>query len=298
MFSAATVSLAIGYGYNAQGQLFHLVLPSGKAITFGYNSIGQVTSVTLDGSPSTTILNNVTYDPFGPITGWTWGNGTASTSRTFDADGKLTQITSSGQRTFGYDDAFRITSVSDLAAPANSWTLGYDILDRLNSATKTGTTIGYTYDANGNRLTQTGTTASTYTVSATSNRLASVSGALVRTYGYNNAGSVTSSSATTQTYYNSGRMKTAKLGAASVTTYVYNALGQRVKRRAVRFRRRCTLRTTRRGTSWVSTTSPVRAAPRYRRCKKLFGWGTSRSRRCAERVCSMSTPISSTRRGR
>jgi YD repeat-containing protein len=30
----------------------------------------------------------------------------------------------------------------------------YDILDRLNSATKPATTIGYTYDANGNRLSQ------------------------------------------------------------------------------------------------------------------------------------------------
>jgi RHS repeat-associated protein len=207
-----------------------VVLPSGKAITYGYNSNGQVSSVTLDGSPSTTILNNLTYDPFGPITGWTWGNGTASTSRTFDTDGKLTQITSSGQRTFGYDDAFRITAVNDIATPANSWTLGYDILDRLNSATKTGTTIGYTYDANGNRLTQTGTSASTYTVSGTSNRVSSISGALVRTYGYNNSGSVTSSSATTHTYYNSGRMKTAKLGASSVTTYIYNALGERVKK--------------------------------------------------------------------
>ena len=30
------------------------------------------------------------------------------------------------------------------------------MLDRLNAASKTGTTQGWTYDANGNRLTQTG----------------------------------------------------------------------------------------------------------------------------------------------
>jgi RHS repeat-associated protein len=232
-FSGVTGGLSIGYGYNAQGQLFHVVLPSGKAITYGYNSNGQISSVTLDGSPSTTILNNATYDPFGPMTSWAWGNGITET-RTFDTDGKLTNTGSSssvvGNRTFGYDDAFRIVSTTDSATGGPSWTLGYDILDRLNSAAKSGTTIGYTYDANGNRLTQTGTAASTYTVSSTSNRLSSVSGALARTYAYNNSGSVTSSSATTHTYYNSGRMKTAKLGAASVTTYVYNALGQRVKK--------------------------------------------------------------------
>jgi RHS repeat-associated protein len=225
------LSLSVGYGYNAQGQLFHVVLPSGKAITYGYNSNGQVSSVTLDGSPSTTILNNITYDPFGPITGWTWGNGTASTSRTFDTDGKLTAISSTtpvGNVALGYDYAFRITSTTDSGGSA--WTLGYDLLDRLNSATKTGTTIGYTYDANGNRLSQTGTTASTYTVSGTSNRLTSTTGGLVRTYTYNNSGSALTSGVATYTYYNSGRMKTGKLGSAGATTYIFNALGQRVKK--------------------------------------------------------------------
>ena len=43
-------------------------------------------------------------------------------------------------------------------------------------------------------------------------------------------GNVLTSGATTHTYYNSGRMKTGKLGAASATTYIYNALGQRVKK--------------------------------------------------------------------
>jgi RHS repeat-associated protein len=226
-----TFNKAVGYGYDAQGRLATMQLPSGKILQYGYNANGQVTSILVQGSPNVTILSNVTYDPFGPITGWTWGNGAASASRTFDTDGKLTQITSSGQRTFGYDDAFRITAANDLATPANSWMLGYDMLDRLTSATKTGTTIGYTYDANGNRLTQTGTNPSTYTVSPTSNRLSATTGALVRSYTYQNAGSVLDSGATTHTYYNSGRMKTGKLNsAANVTTYYYNALGQRIKK--------------------------------------------------------------------
>jgi RHS repeat-associated protein len=66
--------------------------------------------------------------------------------------------------------------------------------------------------------------------SGTSNRLSPVSGALVRSYSYDLAGNSLTTGATTHTYYNSGRMKTAKLGAASATTYTYNALGQRVKK--------------------------------------------------------------------
>jgi len=224
-----SASAAIGYGYNAAGQLASLALPSGKMITYGYNANGQVTSVTLNGSPNVTILSNVTYDPFGPITGWTWGNSTTA-SRTFDTDGKLTQVTSSGQRSFGYDDAFRITAANDVTTPANSWTLGYDILDRLNSATKPSTTIGYTYDADGNRLTQAGTSASTYTIPGTSNKLSSVTGVLARTYTYDAVGNALTTGVTTHTYNNRGRMKTGKLNAATPTTYIHNALGQRIKK--------------------------------------------------------------------
>ncbi len=231
--TGVTPTLSLGYGYNAFGQLASMVMPSGKMVAFGYNSNNQVTSITLNGSPNVTILSGVTYDPFGPIKGWTWGNGSATTSRSFDTDGKLSGINNTspvGNRTFGFDDAFRITSTTDSASGGPAWTLGYDLLDRLNSATKIGTTIGYTYDSNGNRLTQTGTTASTSAVSPTSNRLSSVAGGLVRSYNYDNAGNLLGSGVTTHTYYNSGRMKTGKLGAAAVTNYVYNALGQRIKK--------------------------------------------------------------------
>jgi RHS repeat-associated protein len=231
--TVGAISKSMSYTYNVTGQLASVTLPSGVVIQYGYNSNNQVTSVTLLGSPNVPIVSNVTYDPFGPVTGWTWGSGRFFT-RTFDTDGKLTGVSTSfasvGNRAFGYDDAFRITSTTDTGTSGLNWTLSYDILDRLNSATKTGTTIGYTYDANGNRLTQTGTSASTYAVSGTSNRLSSVSGALVRSYSYDSAGNSLTTGATTHTYYNNGRMKTAKLGAASSTTYTYNVLGQRVKK--------------------------------------------------------------------
>lgn len=223
--------LSIGYGYDAQGQLASLRLPSGKTLRVGFDLNGQVKSIALMGTPNLMILNNVTYDPFGPITGWTWGNG-ITTTRVFDADGKLSGAASSsstiGNRTLTYDDAFRITSAVDSAADGPSWTMGYDLLDRLNAATSGSTTIGYTYDASGNRLTQTGTSESTYQVSGTSNRLSSTAGALVRTYAYDAAGNPLTTGVTTHSYYNSGRMRTARLGSAGATTYVYNALGQRI----------------------------------------------------------------------
>jgi YD repeat-containing protein len=128
------------------------------------------------------------------ITGWTWGNSTTA-SRDFDTDGKITQIDNANGaslKNYGYDDAFRITSISDAGSSALSWTYGYDALDRLSSASKTGTTQGWTYDANGNRLTETGSTPSTYTNSGGSNRLSSTAGTHARTYAYDDAGNTLS----------------------------------------------------------------------------------------------------------
>jgi YD repeat-containing protein len=93
---------------------------------------------------STTILSAITYDPFGPIAGWTWGNSTTA-SRAFDTDGKVTQLNNASGaslKNFTYDDAFRITGISDAGNSALSWTYGYDNLDRLNAASKTGTRKG------------------------------------------------------------------------------------------------------------------------------------------------------------
>jgi YD repeat-containing protein len=83
-------------------------------------------------------------------------------------------------KNYTFDDAFRITGIADAGSSALSWTYGYDALDRLNSASKTGTTQGWTYDANGNRMAETGSTPSTYTTSGASNRVSSISGSLAR----------------------------------------------------------------------------------------------------------------------
>jgi RHS repeat-associated protein len=174
------------------------------------------------------VLSNVLYDPFGPVRQWTWGNGTLSV-RTFDQDGKVTQLDSAGLKTYAYDDAFRITGITDTTIAALSWTYGYDDLDRLTSATKTGTTLGYTYDANGNRLAQTGTGAATFAVAANSNRLSSTSGAFARTYAYDGTGNTTSFTGITFAYNYRGRMKSSTKSGVT-TNYTYNVLGQMIKK--------------------------------------------------------------------
>jgi RHS repeat-associated protein len=217
------VSKTVGYGYNSAGQLTSITTPSGQTVTYGYLN-NQIDSIAVN---STTVLEDVIYDPFGPARQWTWGNSTL-TAREFDQDGLVGEVDSAGLRTYAQDDAFRITGITDTINSALTWSYGYDSLDRLTSASKTGQSQTWTYDANGNRLTQGGTTSSTFTISTTNNRLSSVSGAISRTYSYDSAGNATGYSGLTFTYNDAGRM-TAVSGSASAT-YSHNALGQRVKK--------------------------------------------------------------------
>ena len=219
-----TFNKSVGYAYT-NADLTALVTPSGQSLTYGYNSNHQITSVTVNG---TAVLSGATYEPFGGVNGWTWGNGTSTVGRTFSGDGLISQIVTAGV-TLGYsfDNANRITGISDSSNSALTWTYGYDLVDRLTSATTSAITDGWTYDTNGNRLTQTGTTAITFSVSSTNNQLTATSGGLVRTYGYDAAGNTQSNGAYSFAYNNRGRM--ASTNGAS-TLYLYSALGQMIEK--------------------------------------------------------------------
>ena len=81
-------------------------------------------------------------------------------------------------------------------------------------------TQGWTYDANGNRLAETGTQASTFAVSSTSNRLASTSGFLNRSYAYDPAGNALSYEDVTLAYNNRGRFPLSTTKNVSTRNYV------------------------------------------------------------------------------
>jgi RHS repeat-associated protein len=139
-------------------------------------------------------LSSVTYQPFGPVTGWTWGNST-SMQRTYDTDGQLTALSSAGSSTFTYFPDGRMQSRTDDfagVAPASSGT-------------------------------------ATFTMASTSNRVTSASGLLTRTYSYDAAGYITGDGSRTFSYNDAGRMKTSTAGGVT-TTYSYNGLGERLKK--------------------------------------------------------------------
>lgn len=162
----------INYGYNGSGQRTSLQMPSGSTVNYSYNTNGQASgvSVTVAGV-TTSILSNVIYEPFGAVRSWTWGNG-ATAIRSHDQDGHASVVSSTGlHESFQYDTAQRLWKVNDLDNATLNWSYGLDSLDRLTSGNDASQSLGWSYDANGNRLTQTGTTAHTYSYYSASNQI-------------------------------------------------------------------------------------------------------------------------------
>jgi RHS repeat-associated protein len=194
-------------------------------ITYAYLN-NQMVTVTVNGTP---VVANAKYFPFGGVSGWTWGNGQVY-QRTYDQDGRIQSVTLAGQtRTYGFDDASRITALTDRqgAAALQSATIAYDNLDRLTSAVNPASyNQTFVYDLVGNRTSETVSGASTALgYGAASNRLVQNG---TQTISYDNSGNTTSDGTFSYSYSGRNRLVQVSQGASTLATYKHNALGQRV----------------------------------------------------------------------
>jgi YD repeat-containing protein len=226
------VQYALSYTYDMAGRLSGLTYPSGRTVTYAFDALGRVSQVTTTKATLTqVVVQNVAYQPFGGVKGFTLGNGQVY-SRGIDLDGRIASYTLGAQSFgIGYDAASRIEFISDFANPANANTYSYDALDRLTQAVTPGTPYAYSYDAVGNRTSRSaGAGTDTYAYSSGSNRIASIqtsSGS--RSFVFDANGSTTADGNNTYAYDARGRMvqATSSLGP---TTYQVNALGQRFRK--------------------------------------------------------------------
>ncbi|WP_161795339.1 RHS repeat-associated core domain-containing protein [Xanthomonas sp. GPE 39] len=226
------------YAYTPGGQLSQLTYPDGAVVDYVRNTQGQTTEVgvTPVGGTRQVLLNNASYYPFGPVAGWTYGNGRPM-QRVLDQDYHPQAITDT--RTDGLAVGFAfdpVGNLSALTAPGNTAPvvgLDYDALGRLSAFKDgpTGTVIdGYSYDATGNRLSaQVNGVTQHYAYPADSHHLASVEGA---TRSYDAAGNTTSIGGATQAfvYDDSARLRQAKRNGALAMEYRYNGRGEQVQR--------------------------------------------------------------------
>lgn len=238
-----SVTLTTKTDYDTYGRVRSITYPSGHVVAHVYDPVsGLLTEIDLDGQ---SIFSDVVYQPFGPVASWTEANG-ATYTRSFDADGRIYSIVVNGpsgsnSQSFGFDDAGNIRSSTDSLLTLD-WKYGYDELNRLGSVTG-NISESFTYDGSGNRLTLSsgGGGGKDLGTSKTSNRLISMQDAVSKgklpqknvsgqKFSYNGLGEMTSDGVRKFSYDALGEMTSTSRGASIEARYVYNGLGQRVKK--------------------------------------------------------------------
>lgn len=232
-------TFALRYAYTKAGQLSGMEYPDGTVVDYVRDALGRATEVgvALPGSPRQVLLTGATYHPFGPISGWKFGNGRTMV-RTLDLDYRPKTILSTGTGAGGLNLGYGWDAVGNVASLHTSEpeqppkvTFGYDALNRLTEFQDgpTGVAIEqYRYDATGNRTSFTNATGTEpYTYAADSHRLAAV-GSAQRSY--DAMGNTTSIDRTAREFaYNAaGRLSQVERDNVVAMSYAYNGRGEQV----------------------------------------------------------------------
>ncbi len=230
------VSTALRYAYTKAGKLAKLTYPDGSVADYVRDGLGRITQIGLAkaGHGRQVVVTDVTYAPFGPPTGWTYGDG-RRLQRPVDQDYRPKAVLDSAvgglSLGYGYDPVGNITELKNGTGSEVLARYGYDALGRLTQTKDgaTGTPIEtYAYDATGNRTSLTTSSGTAvYSYSADSHWLTAVDGAVRN---YDAAGNTVSLDGKVLVYTDANRMGQVKQSGESVEFYTYNHRGERILR--------------------------------------------------------------------
>jgi RHS repeat-associated protein len=243
----ATSTWTTSYTYNPASRTLSTTYPDGTVVNFAYDGPGRVylmSATPAGASSATTIAPNINHFPFGPLQYISYGNGMTETWF-FDLDYRVTGISGnigsiSGTRVmdlnYAYDAANNVKTITDLVNSANSQTLGYDVLNRINTAVSGTGGYGsytYTFDPVGNLSSlKIGSTTTSYSYASGTNHLSAIGSTTVSTNANGNitgAPIVGGGTAATFSYNNANRLWSASGGGITnaLTAIYYDAFGQR-----------------------------------------------------------------------
>lgn len=238
--NAAEVNLSTTYAFSGAHPQ-SVTYPSGTSV--GYTTMQRtVVKLSVTGSKQVPmeLLTDLVYEPYGGgLRSWSWVMATTRVTgrRYSDTAGRAMRYPlGTHLRDLAYDEAGNIVSYrhfdsstsAEVAAFNQSFTS--DPLGRLTRFTANGLTTSYTYDANGNRSSEStlGITRVS-TIDPSSNRLQGTSNP-VEVYGYDAVGNVTSVSGRfSATYDEANRLKTVTRGGVT-STFTYDERGRRVRK--------------------------------------------------------------------
>lgn len=143
----------ISYGYDSRSRRTTITYPSGIKQQTGYDKAGRADLITLKTSGGTT-LESFDYE---------YGFDSAGTRTSSYRKGFVTKVTELGGAmvTYGYDDLDRLTSATRTGSSPYTQTYGYDLVNNRTSFVNSGTTTGASYDA-ANQMTTLGGVNYTY----------------------------------------------------------------------------------------------------------------------------------------
>ena len=231
------MTFATLYGYDSAGRPITTTYPDGAVLDTLYDTHGQVAElgITPVGGSRQIVLSGVTYAPFGPATGWAYGNGRIllrNLNRNHQPESIHDAAAGGLSLRYSFDAVGNLTQLQSATGSSTLAQYGYDALNRLIQVMDgpTGTPIeAYDYDATGNRqrVTHAGI-ATAYMYAADSHRLDKV-GATKRTYDAAGNTAKIGGNARQFDYDNSGRMTQVKANGTVTRQYQYNAKGEQVR---------------------------------------------------------------------
>ena len=229
------VNATTAYTYRPGGQIETVTYHSGRTVTYSYDEQGRISQVSTrhpSGSPVTVLAINFVHSyPFAGPQSFSYGNGKGFyLSRDQDYrpwyhfDGMRYKL-------YNHDPAGNVASLTDISGTV--LTYSYDAAGRLTGALDTAAgsfgTLGYSYDANGNRLVETRNASHLpYVYDPPGSNWLHQKGSELR-YKTASGNTASISGLATFTYDGFNRLATAQT-AAETTTYAYNALGQRMRK--------------------------------------------------------------------
>lgn len=214
------------YTYSALDQVLSMNYPDSRTVTYMRDTLGRITDVdVLVNGLTVNVVSARAYSAIGLMTSQLLGN-SVSDSRTYDLKGRTLTQTSTviGTRAYVYDDNNNLNSLDSTDFDA---TYTYNALDQLitDQITTSPTSLEqFTYDANGNRLTDGG---STYTYQANSNRLDQEN---LVTYTYDGAGNTLFDGQYDYVYNNRSRLIESWQSGIKLAGYTHDYIGQRTSK--------------------------------------------------------------------
>ena len=240
--SVASAGKQYTYTYDAEGNIASRQYPDTTAISYAYNNENRLATVTTGGAAT-----SFSYDPAGDLTSATLPLTTGyASSLTYDAAQRLTGLTNSkgnaiiSKFAVSLDPAGNPTSIARTRGGSTTSDIStFDAADRLSqtcfsTTTCTGATssVGYSYDKVGNRLSQTrtGVTApgtTTYGYDASDELATASAPGGITTYGYDANGNQTAAGPRSSVYTVAGQLLSTTAN-GTTDRYSYDAAGNRL----------------------------------------------------------------------